>query len=156
MAGVQGLRKINKHRAGVARVFEQRGFGSRPGFRREENLVDTQLFGQVDLDARAVFQHAEADGVLAADELLVGIDANVKVVVEQVVVGAEGSVCAAQHIGARGDGSADIVARRAGKGCADLVRGLMRGAGREPAFAAHAEHEKNRNATRPEIAHGPS
>ena len=45
---------------------------------------------------------AKADGVLAADGLLSGIDAHVEVVVEQIVVGAERTISAAQHVGAVG------------------------------------------------------
>src|ERR1019366_10235177 len=70
--------------------------------RAEENLVDATRFMQVELDARAVLEHLEADGVLAADELLLGIDADVEMVEEQVVVGAIRPVLAAQDVGVRG------------------------------------------------------
>ena len=70
--------------------------------RAEENLVDVERFVQVELDARAVLEHPEADGVLAADELLFGIDADVEMVEEQVVVGAIRPVLAAQDVGMRG------------------------------------------------------
>ena len=53
---------------------------------------------QVELDARAVLKHPEADGVLAAEELLVGIDADIEVVVEQIVVGAIRPLAAAQNV----------------------------------------------------------
>jgi hypothetical protein len=43
---------------------------------------------EVDLDARTVLEHAEANGILAAQELLVGIDPHIEMVVEQLVVGA--------------------------------------------------------------------
>ena len=46
-------------------------------------------------------QHLEADRVLAADRLLLRIDADVEVVVEQVVVRAVAAVFAAQDVRAR-------------------------------------------------------
>ena len=82
------------------------------GVALEEDLVDVELVGQVELNARAVFQHPETDGVFAADEFLFGIDADVQVVIKQVVIGAEGPVSAAQHIQARGNGSAGIAGGR--------------------------------------------
>ena len=45
------------------------------------------------------FEHLEADRVRSADELLVGIDAEIEVVEEQIVVGAIRSIGAAQQIG---------------------------------------------------------
>ena len=58
---------------------------------------------QVELDARVVLEHLEADGVLAAEEFLLRVDANIEVVEEQIVIGAIGSVLAAQDIGVGGD-----------------------------------------------------
>ena len=101
LAGAQRLGKIDKHGAGIALVLER--------VVAQENLVDVQRVAQVELDARAVLEHPEADRVLAAETLLVGIDANVQVVIEQVVVGAVRSVRAAQHVIARGDGRPRIV-----------------------------------------------
>ena len=49
-----------------------------------------------------VLQHPEADGVLAANRLLLGIDADVEVVEEQIVVGAVGTPGAAQDVGPGG------------------------------------------------------
>jgi len=45
----------------------------------------------------------EADGVLAADELLFRLDADVEIIEEQIVVGAIPAVPAAQDVGMRGD-----------------------------------------------------
>ncbi len=56
---------------------------------------------ELELDARAVLQHLEADGVCSADELLVGIDAEIEMVEEQIVVGAIGAVRAAEKVTAR-------------------------------------------------------
>ncbi len=54
----------------------------------EQDLVDLQVGVEVELDAGVVLEHLEADRVLAADALLVRIDADVEVVGQQVVVGA--------------------------------------------------------------------
>ena len=56
---------------------------------------------EIELDARVVLQHPEADRVLAADELFLRIDAHIEVVGEQVIVRAIAAVLAAQDIGAR-------------------------------------------------------
>ena len=56
---------------------------------------------QIELDAVVVLEHLEADGVFAADEFLFRIDANIEMVVEQIVISAIGAVCAAQDVGAR-------------------------------------------------------
>jgi hypothetical protein len=77
-------REIDEHGAELAFVL-QRG-------RAEEDFVDVEARVQIDLNARGLFQHAEADRVLPADELLRWIDANIEMVVEQVVVGAVRSV----------------------------------------------------------------
>ena len=71
------------------------------GVGAEQNLVDVQVGVQIELDARVVLEHLEADRVLAADRLLVRIDADVEVVEEQIVVRAIAAVLAAQDVGAR-------------------------------------------------------
>ncbi len=53
---------------------------------------------QIELDAPAVLQHPEADGVLPLKELLFRIDANIEVVKQQIVIGAIGSIGAAQNV----------------------------------------------------------
>ena len=97
---LQRAREIDEDGAGVALILERRVV--------PEDLVDVQLSGQVELDAGAVLEHAEADGVLAGDGFGVGIDADVEVVIEQVVVGAERPVGAAQKVEARGQGRGGI------------------------------------------------
>ena len=91
-SGAQRLREVDEDRVQLARVL-QRGVP-------EKNLFDLQIRIEIHLDACVVLQHPEADRVLAADELLDGIDADVEVVGEQVVVGAVRAVLAAQHISA--------------------------------------------------------
>ncbi len=56
---------------------------------------------QIELDARAVLQHLEANGVLAADDLLLRIDADIEMVGEQIVVDAVRPIRAAQNVRAR-------------------------------------------------------
>jgi hypothetical protein len=51
---------------------------------------------EVQLDARVVLKHLEADGVDAREEFLFGVDADIEVVVEEVVVGAVAAVFAAE------------------------------------------------------------
>ena len=65
-----------------------------------DDLLDGEVREQLQLDARVVLEHLEADGVLAADPLLLGIDPDVEVVIQQVVVGAIAAVFAAQNVGA--------------------------------------------------------
>ena len=93
LPGAERLREVDEDGAGIALVLEQRG--------AEQDFVDVERGLQVELDARAVLQHLEADGVLAADELFLRVDADVEMVEEQIVVGAIGSVGAAQEIGVR-------------------------------------------------------
>ncbi len=57
---------------------------------------------QIELDAGVVFEHLETDRVLPADEFLLGIDTNVQVVREQIIVGAVRPVGAAEEIGVGG------------------------------------------------------
>ena len=80
-------------------VFSSRSYLSVA--RPEHDLVDVQVGVQIELNARVVLQHPEADAVLAGDELLLGIDADVEVIGEQIVVGAIPPVFAAQDVGAR-------------------------------------------------------
>src|ERR1039457_3196799 len=93
-AGAERLREVHEDGAGVALVMERGG--------AEQNLVDVERFMQVELDARVVLKHLEAEGVLAADELLFRVDADVEMVEEQIVVGAMRPVLAAEDVGVRG------------------------------------------------------
>lgn len=95
MAGAKRFGKVYENGAEFAFVFERRG--------AEENFVDLERLLEIKLDARAVLKHFEADGVLAADEFFVGIDADVQVVVEQIVVGAIRAVSAAEDVGLGGN-----------------------------------------------------
>ncbi len=74
------LRKVDEEGAAVALIL-QRVFA-------HLDLVDLQGRDELELDAVAVREHLEADRVAAADELLLGIDAQIEVVEEQIVVGA--------------------------------------------------------------------
>ena len=80
-------------------VFSSRSYLS--GVVAEQDLVDVEVGVEIELNARVVLQHLEADRVLAADRLLLRIDADVEVVVQQIVVGAISAVFAAQDVGAR-------------------------------------------------------
>ncbi len=93
-AGAEGLREVHEDGAGVALVVERGG--------AEEDLVDVERFVEVELDARAVLEHLEADGVFAAEELLFRVDADVEMIEEQIVVGAIRAVFAAEDVGVRG------------------------------------------------------
>ena len=62
------------------------------------DAIDREIRIQLELDAGIVLEHPEADGVPAADPLLLGIDADVEVVVQQIVVGAIAAVFAAQEL----------------------------------------------------------
>ena len=79
-AGVEGLREINEDGAEFALVLQL--------CRAKEDLVDVERLLEVELDARVVLEHLEADSVLPADEFLVGVDADIEMVEEQIVVGA--------------------------------------------------------------------
>ena len=84
--------KVDEDGAFLARVLERRA--------GKQNAIDGQGLMQIDLDAVVVGQHAEADRVLAAEEFLVGVEADVEVVVQQVVVGAVAAVFATEELGA--------------------------------------------------------
>src|SRR5580658_10411793 len=56
---------------------------------------------EIELDAGVVVEHLEANGVLPADEFLFGVDADVQMVVEQIVVSAIWTVSSAQNVGTR-------------------------------------------------------
>jgi hypothetical protein len=51
-------------------------------------ILSVQCLVQIESDARAVLYHLESDRDLPAEELLLGIDANIEIVEQQVVVGA--------------------------------------------------------------------
>ena len=118
LAGVEGLGEVDEDGAGVALVFELSG--------AEEDFVDLEG-SEIELDAGAILEHAEADGVFAAEGFVVGIDADAEVVVEEIVVGAEGSIGSAEHGGAVGE-SGDGVGVAGARGCG-LCCGRGRGGG---------------------------
>src|SRR6266545_7234346 len=91
-AGPQRLREIDEDGVDLAVELERRS--------AKENLLDLQVRVQVDLNAAVVLQHPKPDGVLAAQELLRGVDADVQVIGEKVIVGAVAAVLAAQDVGA--------------------------------------------------------
>jgi hypothetical protein len=91
---MQALGKINEDGSGITLVPERRS--------TEKNLVDAQGIVQIELDPRVVFEHFEADRVLSADELFLWIDANIKVVKQQIVVGTIRAVSSAQNVGLGG------------------------------------------------------
>ena len=72
------VRKIDEHCTEIAFVFER---GS-----AQKNLVHIETRVQVDLNARVGFQHVETKRVFPADELPFRINANIEMVVEQIVV----------------------------------------------------------------------
>ena len=89
-AVAQRLREVDEEGAAVALVFQRR--------LAQQDLVDLERGIELELDAGAVLQHLEADGVRSADEFLVRIDAEVEMVEEQIVVGAIGAVRAAEKV----------------------------------------------------------
>ncbi len=92
-AAAERLREIDVDRVVIALVLQR--------LRAHHDLLDGVVRKQLQLDARVVLEHLEADGVLAGDPLLLGIDPDVEVVVQQVVVGAVAAVLAAQDVRAR-------------------------------------------------------
>ena len=90
---LERLGKIDEDRVQLALVLQLLG--------AEEDLVHGEVVVQVELDARVVLQHLEPDGVLAAEELLVRIDADVEVIGQQVIVRSVATVLAAQDVRAR-------------------------------------------------------
>ncbi len=93
LALLERLGKIDEDGIQLALVLEIGG--------AEQDLLDRQVVVEIDLNPRIVLQHPEADGILAAQELLVRIDPHVEVVGQQIVVGAIAAVLTAQDIGAR-------------------------------------------------------
>jgi hypothetical protein len=90
----QGRGKVHPDRAQFARVFQ---FG-----RPVQDFVHVEVGKQVELDARVVLEHAEPNRVLAADEFLVRVYADVEVIGEQIVIRPPRAVFTAQEVGARG------------------------------------------------------
>ena len=78
LSSVQRLRKVDKHRAGIPGVDQF--------FLAQHDLLDHQNLAEIELNARAVGQHLEAHGIHAGNGLAYRIDANIEVVVEQIVV----------------------------------------------------------------------
>jgi len=90
------LRKVHEDCAGVALVLERSV--------AQQNLIDVERGVQIELDAGAILEHFEANGVLAADKFFFRIDADIEVIEEQIVVGAVWSVLTAQDVGMGGSG----------------------------------------------------
>jgi hypothetical protein len=61
--------------------------------------IDVESVVEVQLDAIVIIQHLEANLGVTLQELLIGIDADVKMVIEKIVVGAIPSVLAAKDLG---------------------------------------------------------
>ena len=89
-ARLKGLRKVHEDGPGLALVLEPNG--------AEKNPVYLERGVQIELDAPAVLQHLEADGVFSPEELLLRVDADIEVVKQQIIIGAIGSVGAAQNV----------------------------------------------------------
>ena len=64
------------------------------------DLLDREVRVEIDLNPGVVLQHPETDAVLAADQLLRRVDADVEVVVAEIVVGAIAAVLATKDVGA--------------------------------------------------------
>ena len=60
------------------------------------------MLSEIELNSRAILQHAEAHLVVAPDCLRGGVHAERQGVMQQVVVGAVGAIGAKQDVGARG------------------------------------------------------
>src|SRR5262249_49924199 len=97
MAGFQGFGEIYQDGSGVPRIFQDGWMGAlesrifAPGtgdgsFWLKNNFVNLQVLVEIQLDARVILQHAKANRILAADEFLFRIDANIQVIEKQVVV----------------------------------------------------------------------
>src|SRR6516164_4311381 len=56
---------------------------------------------QIELNSRAFLEHFESDGVLPADIFFLGIDANIQMVVEQIIVRSISSILTTQNVGSR-------------------------------------------------------
>src|SRR5688572_11443757 len=93
-ARLQRLWEIDEYGIELALVFQRR--------RSKQDALDRHVRVEVELDARVVFEHLEADAVDARDALSLRIDADVEMIEKQIVVGAIASVTAAQDVGARG------------------------------------------------------
>ena len=89
----ESLWKVDEDRSCIALVLESNS--------TEKYLVDVERGMQIELDAPAVLEHPEADGVLALKELLLRVDAHIEVIKQQVVIGAIRSVPTAQNVGSR-------------------------------------------------------
>jgi hypothetical protein len=97
-AGSRGIARIDS-RADLARQPMDGSVMLQEYLPGEEYSVDVQSFVQVDLDAVVVGQHAEADRVLAAEEFLIGVEADVQMVVQQIVIGAVTTVFTSEELG---------------------------------------------------------
>lgn len=74
-----------------------------------QNFVYIQVGKQVELNARIVLQHLEANRVLAAQEFLVRINAKVEIIGKQIIVGPPLTVCARRMSAREGSRGVDGV-----------------------------------------------
>jgi hypothetical protein len=65
------------------------------------NLIDLQVVIEVELNARVILEHLEANRILAADELLFRIDANVQIDKKADRCSRDSAVFAAEDVGVR-------------------------------------------------------
>ncbi len=109
MAFDEGRGEVDVEGAAVAVVLQD-------GWAKGD-FVDLEGRIELELDAGAVFEHFEADGVGSGDELLLRVDAEVEVVIEEVVVGAVGAVGAAEEILGGGFGDCGLYWGRVRRRC---------------------------------------
>src|SRR5215813_11851554 len=64
----------------------------------EQNFVDVQSLGKIELNASVLLQHLDANRILTADKFLFRVDPDVEVVGEQIVVSAIRPIGAAQKV----------------------------------------------------------
>ena len=83
--------EIDKYRALIALVFQ---LG-----RAHYDLVHVERLGKLELDAVVVLEHLETNGRFAADVLFIGVDADIEVIIDKIVIGAIPAVFAAKLVG---------------------------------------------------------
>lgn len=94
---------------------------------------------QIELDAPAILEHSEADGVLSLEKLLLRINTYVEVVIQQIIVGSIRSIPPAQKVGAG-------CPVRGGDGCGEYE---------DPAETTEKEEFQMRTTAQPRIIYRP-
>src|ERR1700683_323560 len=89
------MRDTHEDGTEFALVFERR--------RAQENFVNIKSGVEIELNARVVLQHLEADSVFSTDGFFVWINADIEVVVEEIIVVAILAVRATKSVGASGN-----------------------------------------------------